>query len=272
MKNVILITGSELRHEFLRMFLSHAAEFTLVKTYAESHDNNIVAQVDLQDDNTLRKIHLSLRCQTEKDFFELYCSQTEDFSNVTFLKKGDINSDRYVEEIKNLNPDLIIAYGCSIIKPALVEHFENRFINVHLGLSPYYRGSGTNFWPFMNNEPELVGVTFMHIDAGVDTGKIFHQIRPRIFPGDDVHKIGNRLIYDFAMLLPMIISRFDDLEEMEQIAVEKSSAKYYKNSDFSEASLVELNKNFSAGMVEKYIENKANRDAKYKIIQNPALA
>jgi phosphoribosylglycinamide formyltransferase-1 len=272
MKRVILITGSELRHQFLRIFLSHAAEFELIKTYAESQDNNIIAQVDSQDDNTLRKTHLSLRRQTEKDFFELYCNHTEDFSNVTLLKKGDINSEYFVEEIKNLNPDLIIAYGCSIIKPSLVEHFENRFINVHLGLSPYYRGSGTNYWPFVNDELELIGVTFMHIDTGVDTGKVFHQIRPRIYPGDDVHKIGNRLIYDFAVLLPKIIARFDDLEEMEQVAIDKSAGKYYKNSDFSEASLVELYRSFTEGAVERYLENKKTLDAKYKIVENPALA
>jgi phosphoribosylglycinamide formyltransferase-1 len=272
MKRVILITGSELRHEFLRIFLSHAAGFELIKTYAESPDKNIVAQVASQDDNTLRKTHLSLRTQTEKDFFELYCSQTKDLSNVAFLKKGDINSEHFVEEIKKLNPDLIVAYGCSIIKPSLVEHFESCFINVHLGLSPYYRGSGTNYWPFVNDELELIGVTFMHIDTGVDTGKVFHQIRPRIYPGDDVHKIGNRLIYDFAVLLPKIIVRFDDLEEVEQLAIDKSAGKYYKNSDFSEASLVELYKNFSSGMVEKYLENKETHDAKYKIVENPALA
>ena len=37
-------------------------------------------------------------------------------------------------------------------------------INVHLGLSPYYKGSATNFWPFVNNELQFLGVTFMVTD------------------------------------------------------------------------------------------------------------
>ena len=61
-------------------------------------------------------------------------------------------------------------------------------------MSPYYRGSGTNFWPFVNNELQFIGATFMHIDEGVDTGEIIHQIRANIFHDDNIHQIGNRLI------------------------------------------------------------------------------
>jgi hypothetical protein len=50
-----------------------------------------------------------------------------------------------------MSPDLIISYGCSIIKRPLIEYFDKKFINIHLGLSPYYKEGGTNFWPFVNN-------------------------------------------------------------------------------------------------------------------------
>jgi hypothetical protein len=48
-EKVFLVTESELRHQFLRIFLSHAAEVALIKTYAKSQDK-IVAKVD----NTLK--------------------------------------------------------------------------------------------------------------------------------------------------------------------------------------------------------------------------
>ena len=53
--------------------------------------------------------------------------------------------------------------------------FSRKFLNVHLGLSPYYRGSGTNVWPLINTEPDMVGATLC-IDAGIDNGEIIHQI------------------------------------------------------------------------------------------------
>ena len=46
----------------------------------------------------------------------------------------------------------------------------------------------------MNNEFEFFGYTFMYLDEGIDTGEIIHQGRPKIFPYDNPHQIGNRLI------------------------------------------------------------------------------
>ena len=39
-----------------------------------------------------------------------------------------------------------MVYGTTIIKGDLIRIFEKRIINLHLGLSPYYRGAGTNFF------------------------------------------------------------------------------------------------------------------------------
>ncbi len=38
----------------------------------------------------------------------------------------------------------------------------------------------------------------MHIDAGVDTGEVIHQMRARVALGDSPAQIGNRLIVDMA--------------------------------------------------------------------------
>src|SRR5690349_18512194 len=140
MKKVVIITGSELRHQFFRMFIASFDTIEVVKSFCESQDANLAQVVEKQEDNALRKKHLVLREQTEKDFFELFCNYTEDKSNPYFLPKGAINTEEHVQMIKDLNPDLIISYGCSIIKPPLIELFDKRFVNVHLGLSPYYRG------------------------------------------------------------------------------------------------------------------------------------
>lgn len=270
-KKIVLLTGSELRHDFFRIFLGNIPNIKVLKSYCESADLNLMSIIADDIDNSLRKRHLYQREQTEKDFFELFCKHTKDNSNPVFIKKGQINSEIYVNEIKKLNPDIIISYGCSIIKEPLIECFNNRFINIHLGLSPYYKGSGTNFWPFVNNELEYLGVTFMYIDKGIDTGKIFHQIKADIKLNDDMHKIGNRLIKDFVTLLPVIIENFDAIEDVSEISIAKENEKLYKNIDFTEKSLELAYNNFSKGMIDNYLRYKTELDGKVKIVYNPIL-
>lgn len=271
MKKIVLITGTELRHKFFRVFLGNLKNIEILKTYCESENLNLQSFVEKDSENLFRKQHLAQREQTEKDFFELFCNNTKDNSNPIFIEKGNINLNIHIDEIKKLNPDLIISYGCSILKPPLIESFKNRFINIHLGLSPYYRGSGTNFWPFVNNEIQYVGVTFMYIDSGIDTGEIFHQIRARINYNDDVHKIGNRLIYDFTKLLPVIIENFENLQHISQINISKKTEKYYKKNDFSEEALKKMYDNFSKGMIDLYLNNIDKLKNKVEIIENPIL-
>ena len=67
-------------------------------------------------------------------------------------------------------------------------------MNIHLGLSPYYRGAGTNFWPLVNGEPEYCGATIHILDGGVDTGPVIAHVRPEIAAGDGPHDIGNKTI------------------------------------------------------------------------------
>ena len=75
-----------------------------------------------------------------------------------------------------MKADYLLTYGCSIIKNPILKHFKQNSINIHLGLSPYYLGSATNFWPFVNDELQFVGVTFMKLEDGIDDGPIIHQI------------------------------------------------------------------------------------------------
>ena len=172
------------------------------------------------------------------------------------------------KEIINQNPDLIIAYGCSIIKGPLLNVFEGRFLNLHLGLSPYYRGAGTNFWPLVNGEPEYVGATFMYIDDGIDTGAIVHQIRARMFLGDTPHQIGNRLIADCAVQYCGIIRNVDRLRP---VAPSACDGKLYKRSDFSVQSVLGLYNAFDNGMIESYLQNREARDVVVPICCNPIL-
>ena len=181
------------------------------------------------DTSQLEIQHVEARTQSEIDFFSDYIESCEDKSNPKLIRKGEINDEAIVNEIVAMNPDLLVCYGSSLIKSDLLTKFQGRFLNVHLGLSPYYRGSGTNVWPLINLEPDMVGATFMYIDAGIDTGKIIHQIRADVYLGDSPHTIGNRLIRKMTLTYAVIVCNFRNLESEKQPV---SEGKLYYLRDF----------------------------------------
>lgn len=265
---VVLLTGNELRHEFFRKYISSDPDINVLNSYCESEKGNLTEIVRSEAKNNIRLRHLEVRQQTESDFFGLFCNKIKDNSNPIFIAKGEINESILVDKICELNPDLIISYGCSIIKSNLLQVFHRRFINIHLGLSPYYRGSGTNFWPFVNKEIQCIGTTFMHIDSGVDTGEIIHQIRADIHYNDNIHQIGNRLIKSSFEVCIKIIKNFNKLQTMPGIEFNKNDERYYRKKDFTENALKEAYQNIDEKLIENYLEQKDFFDNKYPIISN----
>lgn len=269
MVEVVILTNSELRHQFVRKAIALDDDIDVLQTYSESTDGTTIDRVREEGDEVKLR-HLEARAESEDDFFRHFVNYTPDYSSPKKIPNGDINDDQYYEEIVDLDPDLLVAYGCSIIEDPLLSEYEGRFLNVHLGLSPYYRGTGTNFWPLVNGEPEYVGATFMHLDAGVDTGDIIHQIRARFKPNDTPHQIGNRLIADMIGPYREIIRKFDDLENMEQPET-PDNEHYYTTSDYSTEATQQLYENFDNGLVDDYLEAQDERTADVPLVKNPVV-
>ncbi|MBO8219515.1 formyltransferase family protein [Prochlorococcus marinus] len=267
MKKIILLTGNERRHEFFRKNIASDKRYKVIASFCEGNEKSLLNRSINNNVSKIEKLHAAARDSSERDFFDTSIRLTEDFSNPIMIKKGEINDKYIIEKIIKINPDLIVCYGSSLIKEELINVFENRFLNVHLGLSPYYRGSGTNIWALINNEPHMVGATFMYLNKGIDTGKIIHQIRASIFLGDGPHSIGNRLIKEMSNLYKEIINKFNDLsQEVQPI----SQGKLYLQKDFDEKACKSLYRNFSNNLVENYINTIDSINLPY-IVKNKAL-
>lgn len=163
-------------------------------------------------------------------------------------------------------PDYVFAFGCSILNEKIIKYYKGKIINYHLGLSPYFRGSGTNFWPLVLNKPEYIGLTIMKMNKGIDTGEIIHQIRPNIEINDDVHSIGCKVVYDIVnSFYPLVKS----LNRISSHKIYKKTFKYYfKRNDFNYLVLKKLYSNLKNNLLEKYLKNKSKKDKKVKIMKN----
>ena len=62
--------------------------------------------------------------------------------------------------------ELIVVFGATWIRPPLIDHLvAHRAVNIHMGLSPWYRGSSSNFWAMFDDRPDLVGATIHYIPS-----------------------------------------------------------------------------------------------------------
>ena len=163
-----------------------------------------------------------------------------------------------------LAPDVVLVFGTSLLKQPLIDQFPGRIINLHLGLSPYYRGAGTNFWPLVNGEPEFCGATIHMLDEGVDTGPVIAHVRPAIAAGDGPHDIGNKTIVAAADALAGAAEALVDgrLAPVPQ----GPGGRVYKRSDFSADAVRRLYTNFARGMVPDYLAQRAQRDAALSLV------
>lgn len=248
---IVILTGDEMRHQYFRNKLTLANGIEVLASYCEGVEKSLANQINNNPNaSDIEKLHIAARTQSETDYFAQSLSSMGEQSNACKIAKGAINDANIVREILELNPDLLICYGSSLIKSEFLQKFEGKFLNVHLGLSPYYRGAGTNIWPLINGEPDMVGATFMYIDEGIDTGCIIHQIRADVYFGDSPHSIGNRLISKMTQSFIDIILNFNKLTQEQQ---PQSNGKLYLQKHFDESACRKLYDQFNDGMIEDHI-------------------
>lgn len=100
--------------------------------------------------------------------------------NTIELDYDKLNSTETIDLIKLSDSDLILVYGSGLLKNRFLKEFNYLILNIHGGLSLYYKGAATMFWPFFFLEPNFVGVTLHRIVKGIDAGDILHQTVPKL--------------------------------------------------------------------------------------------
>jgi methionyl-tRNA formyltransferase len=103
-----------------------------------------------------------------------YKKGTEEINKLPVFHTHNANSKEVQSYIRNLQPDLIMVSGTSLLKEGILSLMPPKgIINLHTGLSPYVKGGPncTN-WCIANNTMHLIGNTIMWIDKGIDSGNI----------------------------------------------------------------------------------------------------
>ena len=247
---IVIFTTNGIRHKYFANTLSKETDDCLVIIESKPLDSIIIDSPEA--DNLLTHFHE--RTKIEQEYFK----NNDFFKSKTLpILNKEANSSYITKVIREFQPDAIFVFGSSILKDETLNLVPSgNFFNMHLGLSPYYRGSGTNFWPFVNDELEYVGATILHLDPGIDTGDIVAHVRPNFEKIDNVHTIGCKVIHDGTQILLKIIQQLKNGKEIKRVKQwNVSNEKVYRIKDFDQTALTLYKQNLENHMIENYINS-----------------
>ena len=257
---LVIITGDQLRHHhFVHQLQAH---FDVRGVVCETVFQPKI-EGDAHDIEDLQR-HFEERVEAEQHYFDADRILAFEDERVLRIPKGEANSDAVYAWITALEPVYLVLYGSSIIRERLLTAFEGRVINMHLGLSPYYRGSGTNFWPLVEGKPELVGVTIHLATLDVDAGAILKQVRPKVSAGDRNHDMGCKAIIAGAGAMIQAIEGY--AAGAIQPQKQPPGGKLFRRKDFNVEAVRKMWRNLDAGMIEAYVAE-PERVTQYPIIE-----
>lgn len=179
-------------------------------------------------------------CQSARPQARMWCGLTlpdlsESFSTtcakvgirIRYTGTADVNSDEVLRALKVTDAHLAIysGIGGQIVQKQILEAGP-RFVHMHAGWLPEYRGSTTVYYSILNGEPP--GVSAIFLDVRIDTGPILkrqtYQTPPAWMDVD--------LVYDGAIradLLCQVIVQYQNQGHLVPTVTQKSenSRTYY---------------------------------------------
>lgn len=109
---------------------------------------------------------------------EIFRDYNLDYSNLPkekIIHVTSVNSDNCLLNLQQLQPDMVIVNGTRIISGRILNCIPAKFVNVHVGITPFYRGVHGAYWALVNNDVGNCGITVHLVDTGIDTGSIIYQ-------------------------------------------------------------------------------------------------
>jgi methionyl-tRNA formyltransferase len=163
-----------------------------------------------------------------------------------------INSPEGQRFVSFLRPDVILVFGTGVVKENVLSLARHVALNLHTGISPYYRGADCAFWPLHNNELHMLGATVHECTMQLDGGKIFGTARASLQADDDLYSIFARCLSDGSDLYVRAVK---DLiaGRLEGIPQDLSVGREYKAVMRNVKADLKVRRQLRAGLVRRYV-------------------
>jgi len=126
-------------------------------------------------------------------------------------------------------------------------------LNLHGGLTQWYRGVWTTLWAVYNEEPQYVGATVHYVSSGIDDGNIIHQGRPEIKAKDDHEGLYVKVV---TLGIGLMVKAINEIEEgtIKSRTLEKKGKLYLKKNLTPEV-MREVWSKVDGGLIKRYLDS-----------------
>ena len=171
---------------------------------------NLAAIIKAIEDGSIKNVRIKSVISNNADAYALERAKNAGIESKCISPKNFKNRDDFnkalLDELKSLNPDLIVLAGFLVnISKDIVDAFENKIINIHPSLIPSFCGKG--YYGLKVHEAALqrgvkvTGATVHFVDTGIDTGKIIIQKAVNVLPGDDAKSLQRRVMEEAEWII-----------------------------------------------------------------------
>ncbi|GLC87792.1 formyltransferase family protein [Lysinibacillus piscis] len=253
---VLLLTGSHPRHLYL---VNELSKLGIVAAHIIEVREEFVPQPPahlekIDEENFIR--HFADRDEAEQRHFQGHATVHTDI--LTFkVSHSTLNSAETIEWVKNQTFDLAISYGVHMLSKELLEVMPEHSWNIHGGLSPWYKGNTTLFWPFFMLRPNWAGMTVHRLTTRLDAGEIVHQAVPTLAYSDGLHDVACKAVIQVAEDLISIIQS----TPLEKIIYtpQKGNGKLWIGTDWMPQHLRFVYNVYNNDIVDQFLDGKLSR-------------
>lgn len=200
--SIVVITGSGPEHRFVanRIVAAHEVAAILVCDPAPRRRWSAVLRKSPVRfaDKALRQVYLRAigdAAAREATLRRILGRDSEAFSRPDLVRPvGRPKDGLLARTVAGLRPRIVAVYGTGVVPDDVLALADQIALNMHTGLSPWYRGTACAFWPVVAGDFERIGATVHECTSQLDGGRIFFRERTPLFRGDDLHAIFARTV------------------------------------------------------------------------------
>ena len=113
------------------------------------------------------------------DLIEQYQLDNSSFDENSSTHVISVNADDCRQQLQNLQPDIVLVNGTRIISKKTLQCSNAVFVNMHVGIRPWYRGSHGGYWALHNKDIKNFGTTIHLVGPGGILKQFFCQTNQR---------------------------------------------------------------------------------------------
>ncbi|CAM5190874.1 Bifunctional polymyxin resistance protein ArnA [Ureibacillus acetophenoni] len=250
---ILLLTGSHPRHLHL---VNKLAELGIVAAHVMEIREEFVPQPppNLEEIDRMNFIrHFADRDEAEHRHFVGNDVVKHDIPTLK-VSLEELNGQKTIDWVTSQTFDLAISYGVHKLSNELLEVLPEHAWNIHGGLSPWYKGNTTLFWPFYMLRPNWAGMTIHRLSARLDAGDIVHHSVPKLEYGDGLHDVACKAVKTVATDLGKILTTFS-LSEI-QYSPQKGNGKLWVGTDWIPQHLRFVYNTYNNDIVDQFLDGK----------------